>query len=69
MKDIFEHTCAYARWAHMHRFLSVCHLTKIHLTKIHLTKFQFIQHFIACLSLDQKSLDHNSEINMVKVIA
>ncbi len=20
---IFEHTCAYARWAHMHRFLSV----------------------------------------------
>ena len=21
---IFEHTCAYARWAHMHHFLSVC---------------------------------------------
>ncbi len=21
---VFEHTCAYARWAHMHRFLSVC---------------------------------------------
>ncbi len=21
---IFEHTCAYARWALMHRFLSVC---------------------------------------------
>ncbi len=21
---IFEHTCAYARWAPMHRFLSVC---------------------------------------------
>ncbi len=20
----FEHTCAYARWAHMHRFLSDC---------------------------------------------
>ncbi len=27
--DIFEHTCAYARWAHMHRFLSVCDWTKI----------------------------------------
>ena len=30
---IFEHTCAYARWAYMHRFasvrLSVCDLTKI----------------------------------------
>ena len=26
---VFEHTCAYARWAHMHRFLSVCDLTKI----------------------------------------
>ena len=21
---LFEHTCAYAQWAHMHRFLSVC---------------------------------------------
>ena len=21
---VVEHTCAYARWAHMHRFLSVC---------------------------------------------
>ncbi len=28
-----EHTCAYARWAHMHRFLSVCHLTKIQTRK------------------------------------
>ncbi len=25
---LFEHTCAYARWALMHRFLSVCHFTK-----------------------------------------
>ncbi len=32
---IFEPTCAYARWAHMHRFLSVCNLTKIHWEKIH----------------------------------
>ncbi len=23
LRGIFEHTCAYARWAHMHRFLSV----------------------------------------------
>ncbi len=21
---LFDHTCAYAWWAHMHRFLSVC---------------------------------------------
>ncbi len=31
----FEYTCAYARWAHMHRFLSVCDWTKIHWTIIH----------------------------------
>ena len=30
---IFEHTCAYARLAHMHRFLSVCHWTKIQTRK------------------------------------
>ena len=24
MMNVFEHTCAYARWVHMHRFLSVC---------------------------------------------
>ncbi len=28
--QFFEPTCAYARWALMHRFLYVCHLTKIH---------------------------------------
>ncbi len=28
-KTMFEPTCAYARWAHMRHFLSVCDLTKI----------------------------------------
>ncbi len=37
---LFEHTCAYARWAHMHHFLSVCDWTKIHGSIIHhWTKF------------------------------
>ncbi len=35
--DIFEPTCAYARWAHMHRFLSVC-LSVCNLTKIQTRK-------------------------------
>ncbi len=30
---VFEHTCAYARWALMHHFLSVC-LSVRNLTKI-----------------------------------
>ncbi len=34
---LFEHTCAYARWAYMHRFLSV-HLSVCHLTKIQTRK-------------------------------
>ncbi len=29
LRFIFEPTCAYAWWAHMHRFLYVCDLTKI----------------------------------------
>ncbi len=40
---VFEHTCAYAQWAHMHHFLFVCpsstlpkfKWTKSHWTKIH----------------------------------
>ena len=32
-KTIFEHTYAYARWAHMHRFQSVCPSVRCHLTK------------------------------------
>ncbi len=43
---IFEHTCAYARWAHMHRFLSVCPSVRPWLDQ----KFR----------LDNKSLDQNS---------
>ncbi len=35
--NFIEHACAYARWAHMHRFLSVCpsvcDLTKIQTRK------------------------------------
>ncbi len=33
---VFEHTCAYARWAHMHRFLSVC------LVVCHLPNFESV---------------------------
>ena len=32
---VFEHTCAYAQWANMHRFLSV-HLSVCDWTKIHI---------------------------------
>ncbi len=46
---LIEHTCAYARWAHMHRFLyvrlsvclSVCDLTKIQ-TRPKVTRQKFI---------------------------
>ncbi len=31
---LFEHTCAYARWALIRHFASVCHWNKIHWTKI-----------------------------------
>ncbi len=57
---IFEHTCAYARWAHMHRFLSVCpsvcdwtkiHWTIIHdLTKIHISGSSSVQ-ALSCVRL------------------
>ncbi len=47
---VFEHTCAYARRAHMHRFASVwCHLTKTqdwyHLTKTQDQKIIHLQFF------------------------
>ncbi len=38
---IFEPTCAYARWAHMHRFLSVCP------SECHWTKNQTRKKFIS----------------------
>ena len=31
---VFEYTCAYARWPHMPRFLSVCLSVRCHWTKI-----------------------------------
>ena len=40
LNPLFEHTYAYARWAHMPSFLSVRDLTKYHWTKIYWTKNQ-----------------------------
>ena len=36
---IFEPTCAYARWTHMHHFASGCDWTKSHLSKSHISGF------------------------------
>ncbi len=36
-EKVFEPTCAYARWAHMHHFASVCDWTKSHLSKSHIS--------------------------------
>ncbi len=35
--NFVESTCAYARWARMHCFPSVCYFTKNHQTKIHIS--------------------------------
>ncbi len=65
--SFIEHTCAYARWALMHRFLSVFDWTKTHWTKIHWTIIH-ISNFWHILSMVRaQAINSHSPVTVKKV--
>ncbi len=63
----FEPTCAYARWALMHHFLSVCDVTKIHIwgTAWHMA-LKFGQGMgMDDLEVDPEGQGHRSKVKVI----